>query len=314
MFASYVLAVLAAGSNAASNILQRKANRDEPAELSMRPGLIVDLLHRPVWLAGLGTVTLSFVLMAAALSMGQLARVQPIVVMELPLTLIGAAWFLHARLGAREWVASVVMTLGLAGLIASLSPSKGTQGNAPWLDWLAATVVSIAVVGAFVVAGLRARSGGRKAALLGMATGMVFGLTAAFMKGMTAAFDKGSVLGAVSAWQTYAMIAGGFAGMFLLQNALQAGRLIVAQPGITLADPVVAILWGVLVFHESTRTGLAVVVAVASAAAIGVGAVVLARSPALEDRAAEDERARARQGDGEGPVGAGAPVPARRAG
>ena len=289
MLVSYVLAVLAAGSNAASNVLQRQANRNEPQERSMRPGLMIDLLHRPVWLAGLGTVTLSFVLMAAALSMGQLASVQPVVVMELPLTLVGAAWFLDAKLGAREWLAAVVMTAGLAGLIASLAPSEGTKGVAPGLDWLVASGASVAAVAAVVAAGLRSHHGGRRAALLGTATGMSFGLTAAFMKGMTAAYHHHGVIGALTAWQTYAMIAGGFAGMFLMQNALQAGRLIVAQPGITLADPVVAILWGVLVFHETTRTGLAVLLALVSAAAIAAGAVVLARSPALAEVRAEEE-------------------------
>jgi hypothetical protein len=44
-------------------------------------------------------------------------------------------------------------------------------------------------------------------------------------------------------WQTWVLIAAGIGGFFLLQNALQAGRLAASQPGITLANPAVALIW-----------------------------------------------------------------------
>jgi hypothetical protein len=295
MLTGYALAVLAAASNATSNVLQRKANREEPADLSMRLGLILDLLHRPVWLAGFGAVVVSFVLLAAALGMGQLAAIQPVVVMELPLTLIGAAWVLDANLSPREWMSAGVMTVGLGGLIASLDPTKGNGGAAPGLDWALATGLTVVAIVVVVGTGLHGHaSAGRRAGLLGVATGMAFGLTAAFMKGMTAAFAVDGIAGAVTAWQTYAMIAGGLGGMFLLQNSLHAGRLIAAQPGITLADPVVAIVWGVVVFHESTRTGWRLVAAFVSAALLAAGAIVLARSPLLGQAGATEEARPAR--------------------
>jgi hypothetical protein len=40
-----------------------------------------------------------------------------------------------------------------------------------------------------------------------------------------------------------------------VQAALNAGALVAAQPGITLLDPLVAVLWGTVVVHEQTRTG-----------------------------------------------------------
>jgi hypothetical protein len=179
-----------------------------------------------------------------------------------------------------------------------LAPERGNNGAAPGLDWAIATPLTMAVVAGVVVAGVRSRGGGRRAALLGVATGMAFGLTAAFMKGMTASFSQGGLVGAVSAWQTYAMVAGGLAGMFLMQNAVHAGRLIVAQPGITLADPVVAIVWGVVVFRESVQTGPLLAGALCSAALLAGGAVVLARSPLLEDEGATEEDASRRSGAG----------------
>jgi hypothetical protein len=59
----------------------------------------------------------------------------------------------------------------------------------------------------------------------------------------------------MTSWQLYAMVGTRIAAMFLLQSAMNAGRLVAAQPGLTLTDPIVSILWGVLVFHEQVRTG-----------------------------------------------------------
>lgn len=93
-------------------------------------------------------------------------------------------------------------------------------------------------------------------------------------------------------WSTYAMIASGLLAMFLMQNALQAGRLIAAQPGITLADPGEAILWGVLAFREQIRGGFYTVGTVLAGLAVAGGVVILSRSPLLheKDQGAGDQR------------------------
>jgi drug/metabolite transporter (DMT)-like permease len=280
MFSSYVLAVTAAAVNAASNVLQRKADRDEPPELAMRPRLILDLLHQPVWVAGFGTVVLSFVITAAALSMGRLAAVQPVLVLELPLTLLLGSRVFHAELHMREWSAIGLMAIGLGGFIASLDPTGGTGGHAPGLRWALAAAGTVGLI-ALAVAISYSGNDTRRAAFLGIAGGVSFGLTAAFMKGMTASFHHG-ITGVLTSWQTYAMALSGLLGMFLAQNALQAGRLLVAQPGITLADPATAILWGLFVFGESPRSGIYLGVAIACGGLMALAAVLLTRSPLLE--------------------------------
>ena len=88
---SYVLAVLAAFGNATSSVLQRKANRDVPRSQNLSWRLIWSLLHQPVWFGGILAICIGFVLQATALGFGELATVEPILVLELPLTLILAA-------------------------------------------------------------------------------------------------------------------------------------------------------------------------------------------------------------------------------
>jgi hypothetical protein len=94
----------------------------------------------------------------------------------------------------------------------------------------------------------------------------------------------------LTSWPLYAMIAAGALGMFLTQSAMNAGQLIAAQPGLTLADPIVSILWGILVFGEQVRGGWFITLPVISGLVMAAAVLVLARSPALsgEDGLRED--------------------------
>jgi drug/metabolite transporter (DMT)-like permease len=284
--------VLAACANATSSVLQRKANKKVPQNENLSWKLIRSLLHEPVWFAGILAVTVGFLLQASALGAGELAVVEPILVLELPLTLILAARVFGSSMGWREWASTLAMTVGLAGLLYFLDPTPGRHGKVHPYVWIIGIGANLALVGALVAWGRKGpagRGGGtggssaHQAAVFGVAGGSAFGLTAALMKGMTAHYAQG--FGAIfTSWQLYAMVATGVLGIFLVQSALNAGRLIAAQPGLTLSDPIISILWGVLAFHESVRGGLFPLLFAALSTALMAGAVfVLARSPLLSE-------------------------------
>jgi drug/metabolite transporter (DMT)-like permease len=276
------LALVAACSNAASNVIQRFTNRDEQDVHTLSLRLIYDLMHRPLWFGGLAAVTLSFVLQATALRFGPLALVEPLLICELPLTFLGAALVLHSPLGLREWGAAGVMTAGLAALVGFLDPRGGIDQGVHPLVWAVGLGVSACAVVGLVIAGWRRARGDVRAALYGAATGIEFGLTAALMKGAVVELSSG-ILGLFSAWQTYAMVAAGIVGMYLVQNAMQAGKIVAAQPGITLLDPFVAIVWGIFAFDERiTGSGLHLALAVAGGLLMVGGALLLSRSPLLD--------------------------------
>ena len=290
---SYILAVLAACANATSSVLQRKANKQVPTNENLSWKLIQSLLHEPVWFGGILAVTVGFLLQASALGAGELATVEPILVLELPLTLILAARVLHSSgLGWREWGPALAMTAGLAGLLYFLDPTPGHQGPVPPYVWIPGIGANLVLVGVLVAWGRNGPAGrgsghdgssAHQAAVYGAAGGSAFGLTAALMKGMTGQYQHG--FGAIFAsWQLYAMVATGALGMFLVQSALNAGRLIAAQPGLTLSDPIISILWGVLAFHEHVRGGLFPLLFAALSTVVLAGAVfALAHSPLLSD-------------------------------
>jgi drug/metabolite transporter (DMT)-like permease len=295
---TYVLAVLAACANATSSVLQRKANREVPRRENLSLRLLWSLAHEPVWFGGILAVIAGFLLQAAALGSGQLSVVEPILVFELPATLILASRVFRAQVHRREWGAAVAMTAGLAGMLYFLSPSAGRPQGVRWYVWVAGIGINLAFVAGMVAWGRRGPAGqggsgdgssARQAAVLAVAAGAMFGLTAALMKGMVENFSAG--FGALfTGWQLYGMIAAGAVAMFLLQSAMNAGKLIAAQPGLTLSDPIVSILWGVLVFREQVRGGWFIVLAVVSGLVMAGAVVLLARSPLLSGQGAQQEQ------------------------
>jgi drug/metabolite transporter (DMT)-like permease len=300
----YLLSVLAACTNAISSVLQRKANREMPPELALRAKLILELLRRPVWLAGVAGVIVGFLLQAAALDQGELSVVEPILVCELPLTLFLAAWVLHAPLRVREAGAALGMAAGLAGLLFFLAPSSGHAQEVPWYEWLLAGAATMAATAAAFEWARRGRvardqreGSARRAAGFGMAAGCQFGLTAAFIKAVTVRFTEGGMAGVFTGWELYCMAVCGALAMFLLQSAMHAGRLVAAQPALTLTDPLVSVLWGVTVFGEIVRGGFYLLLAAASGLLLAVCVVCLSRSPAIgEEEIGKEETRRVRGG------------------
>lgn len=298
IFLAYLCGCLAALANAAASVMQRSASREVSERLEFSFALFRSLLQRPLWLVSIATMLLSFLLQAAGLGLGTLAAVEPLLVLELPLTLIGAWIFLGGRLGRREWAAIVVMTAATSGLIGFLGPTEGKGAGAGWLIWLTATAGTALLVATAYLTGYRARSPGRRAGVLGTGAGLSFGLAAAMTKGMTEQYAAGGLAGVLLTWQFYAAIAAGVLAFWMDQNAVNAGQLAAAQPGITLADPLVSIIWGVAVFGETVRGGGWLAAAALCAAAMAAAVVVLARSPETTgEQAAQEEGA----GGGRGP-------------
>jgi drug/metabolite transporter (DMT)-like permease len=278
---SYFLAFLAGLVNATGNVLNRKAARDEPDQAEFKLKLITDLMHRKIWLAAVGMMIISFALAAAALGTGQLASVQLVVVLELPMTIIGGALLFRSPLGAREWIAIAAMTGGVIGLLAILDPRPGPARPIAPILWI---VMSTANVGAIVALFLAARRHSKpavRASLLGIASGLAYGLTAAYTKGMADAFNAGGIVAVFTTWQFYACATAGVAAAFLLENAYQAGPLAASQPGITLVDPMVSTVWGIVVFGETISHGALLGLTVLPAAAVAVGVALLSRSKIL---------------------------------
>lgn len=277
---SVVLAFFAAASNAVSSVLQRASARTMPESDAFRLKLFVDLLHRPLWLVGISALAVGAALQAVALYFGALVLVEPLLLMELPLTLLIAAYVFDTELPRRLWYAVGAMVVGLAAVMVALDPSGGSAFPSP-ARWFMAGIAGLALVFVLVLGALRA-TGEVRAFLLATSSAVCFGFTAALMKD---AVDHLS-LGAshfFESWQLYATAIVGTSSLFLLQNAFQSGSLVAAQPPLTLGDATVSVLLGITVFDEQVRTGPWLVVEILGGLCIVAGVVELARSPLLRE-------------------------------
>jgi len=284
---SYLCAALAAFGNAIANVMQRKASLQSEPETRFGGRVMVALLRNRTWVIGFLGMVASFVLQAVALGLGELASVEPIITLEVPLTLLVSSRVFGVRLGAQEWSAIMIMTGGMIALVAGLNPQPGDASGINHFTYVVAGGGTAATI-AILILGSRRRNTIWKTACLGAAAGTSFGLTATLIKETVTQLTHYGIVIMVTTWQTYAAIGFGLLGVLVMQWALHTGPLLAAQPGFTLMDPLVSILWGVLVYNEVTRTGGWLVLASAGGIGVGIGVALLARSSLFDPPATAD--------------------------
>jgi drug/metabolite transporter (DMT)-like permease len=273
-----VLAVTAGFAYALASVLQQRAASEAPPELSLRPGLLLALVRRPMWLLGTVTDGAAYVLEAASLAFGSIIVVQPLLVTGLLWALPLAAVGRPERVTRREWVPAIALVVGLAVFVTVGDPHGG-RSQASGLAWLL-TALALAAPVTLAVVAARGAPPGRRALLLAFSAGCVYGLTAALTKSSLDLLDDG-VVELFTHWQPYALVAAGLLGFLLNQSAFQAGHLAASLPAMAVTDPVVGCCIGVVLFGETLGASgaLAVLATSASIVVMTVATVSLARSP-----------------------------------
>jgi drug/metabolite transporter (DMT)-like permease len=285
-----LLALAASFCTATSSICQRLGAKHLESSGHQVHGfdawLVFRLATQPVWLIGFAAMIAGFVLQVAALHFGPLALVQPILTVELLFVFGYLAMHTRCR-GMRwhEWLAAVAMSAGVSVFLRAASPSAGQQ-HAPALSWWLSGLAAAAVAGAAIAAS-RGGSATRRAAFLGIATGVSWGFIAAVIKELSSHVDGGPSA-IFTNWAVYVLIGAGSAVMLLTSHAMAAGPLAASQPGFTLGDPITAILLGAFLFNETLQTSPAALAAeVLGLAVLAVGVWALSRSDLITSHAAQ---------------------------
>jgi drug/metabolite transporter (DMT)-like permease len=238
------------------------------------------MVRRPPWLFGIVIFALAIVCQISALRLGSVSLVQPVLVMELPFTLLVGWWILGGALRPYEWTAVATMSVGLVVMLASLRPHGGDALAAGNLRWVLGTLVTSAVLAITIGIAKRSRAAG-KAAFFGIAAGIGSGFVAVIFKAMTDALAIGGLWAVLTTWQTYLLIPIAPIAFWTLQSGLRAGRLLASQPGLTLGNPLAAFLWGTVLLGEEVAGGPWLWGGLLGAALLTVGVFLLARSPVL---------------------------------
>ena len=265
---AYLAAVAAAAAFAVATALQHRAATREAhigggAKAAGRA--FGGLVKRPLWLAGLAADAVGFGLHAYALTAGQLAIVQPLLVTSLLFALPLGAWLdtasRHANragLGRRcPSPASGSFWRLRARPETASSPNSGHRPPLPVWRCCSSPQRCSRVVAC-------RRAGPRRSASI---TGLAFGATAALIKAVGEAFGRDADA-IFTSWPLYALLLIGPIGFAVNQVAFQAGPLSASLPAITAVDPLASIILGVLLYDEKlhgtplTATGEAIALVV----------------------------------------------------
>jgi hypothetical protein len=274
-----VLALVAAFLFGLASVLQHTAAQTAAPERSMRPGLLLDLMRRPLWLAGQLAATIGFAAEAVALSFGALSVVQPLLVTRLVFGLVLASRISRLTLAPREWGGAIAIVIGLGGFLLAASPEEGSAfiEAGGWLGVLLTTAVPAGVL--VIVA--PHRPGVPRAIALAAAGALLFVATTTLTK-VIGHDMRGDAAGVLTSWRLYALPATAIAAMLMVQSAFMAGPIRASLPVLTCVECLGAIAVGALFLDEAVSLeGLDIAVEVLGLAAVVWGVVTVARSPVL---------------------------------
>ena len=282
------LALIAAFLFALAATLQQKGALNLPTISLADPMSLVRLVGQKVWLLGTVALFAGYLFQAGALDRGRLSVIQPLLVTTVVFALPLGYFLTKQHVGRREVIGAIVIILGL-GLFVYFGDPAGGKENAPNDEWAIAIAALAALSAILLVFGSR---GGlsMKAAVYGTVAGLMFGLSSALTK-PTLDYLHESVSTMLSHWECYALAIAGVGGFVLQQVSLGTGRLAPSVATVSVANPLVGILLGILLLDERlSRPAWHVVLAVIGLGLALVGAVVisLAREATKDGQAVPD--------------------------
>jgi drug/metabolite transporter (DMT)-like permease len=241
--------------------------------------LFVRLLKDRMWWVGSLVSAVGFGLQAAALGLGSVLLVQALLVTSLLFALPLNARVNNHRVSRFEWTWAVLLAVSVVVIVTVGNPTAG-HSRADTETWLAVGAVlgpllALCIVGARMLAGRKI-----SAILLACVSGALWGLFAILTKGVVDLLGDGiwKVLRTpeLYAWALVALVGTGYQ-----QAAFRAGSMTASLPTMTVTEPLVASVLGVVVLGETLRPGESGWITLIAAVTVMVGATAaLARGEA----------------------------------
>lgn len=234
-----------------------------------------NLLRRPSWVVGTLMLGLAIVCQLSALSFAPLILVQPIGAVSLVITTL-----LNARISGHKPTRSswTAIALCVGGILVFVTIAALYATEEPVSDRQLITILVILLVVVAVMTALwlwqRSRT---KALFYIVAAGIVYGFVATLAKVVISRIQTGHF-----EWLTVvcvvALLAGTGIGAYFVQTAYSSGPPDLVIAGLTVIDPIVAIVIGIAVLNEAGRAPFGAFVGFLVAGALAVtGVFLLAR-------------------------------------
>lgn len=236
---------------------------------------IRELIRRPSWVVGTLLLGLAVVFQLVSLSLSPLIVVQPLGVVAMVITAV-----LNAKMTGVKTNHSTRISIGLsvAGVAVFVLIAAFTAQSVPVTQAKLVTLLLL-FVGMLVVFGILFLLYRHKSVALVyiVGAGTIYGFVATFARAVIQRIEQGEV-----DWLTglviVALIAGTVLGMFFVQNAYSSGPPDLVVAGLTVVDPLVAVLIGIVVLDEVAHAPLwAIIGFIASGVVAIIGVLGLAK-------------------------------------
>jgi drug/metabolite transporter (DMT)-like permease len=276
-----IAALLALGAAlfiAIGDVIHQRSAHEVTEEPVSHVALFMRLLRDRSWWLGSLVSAAGFAFQAAALGLGSVLLVQALLVTSLLFALPINARLTHRRVTRWEWTWAALLAASVAVIVVVGNPTAG-HSRASLETWTAIiAVLGPALVLCVIGAGMW--KGPVSAVLLALVSGALWGVFAVLTKGVVDRLDDG-LWELLRTPELYAWALVGIAGTAWQQSSFRAGSLTASLPTMTVAEPVVGSILGVVVLGEALRPGdagwLTLIVAVA---AMVVATAALARGEA----------------------------------
>ena len=246
------LAIVASVLFALGTVLQQKGTMSTEAGED-DPRFLVQILHRPVWLAGAGLMATGWVVQAMALDRAALMVVQSLTALQLVIALPLGVLLTGQHIGKREASGAGLTLVGIIIFIAAGQPQGGVSHPSA-TSWWTTCLVVFGLIAVLVVVGARF-SGAAKAITLGAAAGLGFGLQAAVTKTFVTEVG-GGVLSLLTSWSVWILILSALIGFALQQTSLKTGVLAPAMASANSVTLFTSVILGIAVYGETiTKSG-----------------------------------------------------------
>ncbi|HEY7619547.1 MAG TPA: DMT family transporter [Solirubrobacteraceae bacterium] len=251
----------------------------------------------PAWLLGTLILLVGYATQGAAIDRGKLVVVQPLLVTTIVWALPLGYLLTNQQVTRRQVLGAFVVVVGLALFVLVGDPDAGVDDTST-RNFVVASLVICAIVVVLLLWVRRQRAPALRAAVLGGCSGLLFGLSATFDKPVIN--DLHVSLGdAATDLATWALLGFGFAAFLIQQLSLGTGQLAPAMAAVSVANPGVSVVLGILLYEERlTRPAWHVLVAVTALLAALAGATIITLAnretemPGEPGEVAADDRAR----------------------
>jgi drug/metabolite transporter (DMT)-like permease len=228
----------------------------------------------PVWVLGTLILLTGYATQGAALDRGKLVVVQPLLVTTIVWALPLGYLLTNQNVTGRQIVGAAVVVVGLGLFVLVGDPDQGVNDTAD-RNFVIAILAICAIVAALLLWVHRKTAPALRAAVFGVAAGLLFGLSASFDKPVIDDLHV-SIAHAAGDWRTWALLGFGFIAFLIQQLSLATGQLAPAMAAVSVANPAVSVVLGILLYEERlTRPPWHVLVAAIALLAAFAGATII---------------------------------------